>query len=82
MYESMETLRSELLKVVQGSTELVRKAGTLQVPSWRFPEKLAVSLDVEATLKEGPLVADSNIFLLELLIDRSCLYHLLLHFSY
>ena len=66
----METLRSDLLKVVQGSTELVRKAGNMQVPSWRFPEKLAVSLDVEETLKEGPSGVNSNIFFLELLIDR------------
>lgn len=71
----METLKSELFKIVQGSAELVCKAGSLQVPSWRFPEKLAISLDVDKTLKEGPSASatDKDIFLLELIIDRSFL---------
>ena len=67
----METRKSELLKIVQGSSELVKKAGNIQLPSWRFPEKLAVLLDVEETLKGGPSGIDKNVFFLELLIDRS-----------
>ena len=66
----METLKNDLLKIVQGSLELNGKSGPLQAPSWRFPEKLAGSVDIDEALKALPLVADSHVFLLELIIDR------------
>ncbi len=67
----MEALKSDLKKVVLASAELISRAGSLQVPSWRFPEKLATSLDIGGVLEEGAKdkVADQN-FILELIIDR------------
>ncbi len=67
----METLRSDLKKISLGSAELVSRAKTLQAPSWKFPEKLAVTLDLEGTLKDGlKKDKDNHSFLLELVIDR------------
>ena len=69
---TMETLRGNLEKVLQGSAGLIKRAGSLQCPSWKVPEKLAVSLDVGKVLDEG-LSQDqtsSQFFILELIIDR------------
>lgn len=60
------TLRTELKKILTGSADLVNRAGSLQSPSWKFPEKLAISLDVEGALKAG----DSHSHVLELVVDR------------
>lgn len=64
----METLRSDLKKILTGSAELVSRAKSLQAPSWRFPEKLAVSLNLEDCLKQE--VSHHSKLLLELVIDR------------
>lgn len=73
-FASMETLRSELKKVLLGSADLVSRAGPLQSPSWKFPEKLAISLDVERALEEEKGSKDdkaqSHVFILELVVDR------------
>lgn len=68
----METLVSDLKKIVLGSADLVGRAGSLQSPSWRFPEKLAVSLDVGKALEGGTTLdkTSSHFFVLELVIDR------------
>ena len=67
----METLRTDLKKISLGSAELVNRARSLPAPSWKFPEKLAVTLDLEGTLKEGLTQdVDNHRFLLELVIDR------------
>ena len=62
----METLRGELKKILVGSADLVKRAGSLQFPSWKFPEKLAVSVDVEGALN----AEDSHSLVLELVVDR------------
>lgn len=64
----METVRSDLKKILLGSADLLNRAGSLQAPSWKFPEKLAVSLDVEEALREGQ--DEPHSFILELVIDR------------
>ena len=68
---AMETLRGDLKKISRGSAELVSRASLLQAPSWKFPEKLAVTLDVDEALKDG-LKQETNAhnFLLELVVDR------------
>lgn len=65
----METIVSDLKKVVQGSADLVSRASTLQSPSWKFPEKLAVSLDVGKALDTLDK-SSGHFFVLELVIDR------------
>ena len=69
----METLKSDLKKIVLGSADLLSRAGPLQAPSWKFPEKLAVSLDLEGSLRDGLNHAEpvyNHLFFLELVIDR------------
>ena len=70
----METLRGDLEKVLQGSAGLIKRASSLQCPSWKFPEKLAVSLDVGKVLEEGLKLsqdqASRQFFILELIVDR------------
>lgn len=66
----METLKNDLVKVAQTSLELSGKVGTVQAPSWRFPEKIAASVNIEEALKGLPQSADSHVFLLELIVDR------------
>ncbi len=68
--DSMEALNNDLLKVVQSCAELSGKVGPLQVPSWRFPEKLAHSVNIEEHLEKIPETANSHVFVLELIIDR------------
>lgn len=70
--ESMETLVTDLKKIVLFSADLVSRAGSLQSPSWKFPDKLAVSLDVGRSLEAGITddKANSHFFVLELVIDR------------
>lgn len=67
----METLRSDLKKILLGSADLLNRAGSLQAPSWKFPEKLAISLDVEGALKADK-ADSSHLLVLELIIDRYC----------
>lgn len=64
----METLVPDLKKIVLGSADLIRRASSLKSPSWKFPEKLAVSLDVGRALEERDEKATP--FVLELVIDR------------
>lgn len=71
----METLRNDLKKILLGSADLLSRAGSLQAPSWKFPEKLAVALDVEGVLKEGLNHDDNHFFILELVIDRCYKLH-------
>lgn len=74
----METLKSDLKKILSGSAELLSRASSIQAPSWKFPEKLAISLDVERVLKEGVNHDESvynHFFILELVIDRCCVIH-------
>ena len=68
----METLVSDLKKIVQGSADLVSRVGSLQSPSWKFPEQLGVSLDVGKALDSGSTLdeSSSHFFVLELVIDR------------
>lgn len=68
----METLVSDLKKIVLGSADLVGRADSLQSSSWKFPEKLAISLDVGRALEGGTTLdkASSHFFVLELVIDR------------
>ena len=67
----METLKNDLKKIMSGSAGLVKGAGPLQVPSWRFPEKMAISLDIEEVLKRDMKDgAENHNLLLELIIDR------------
>jgi hypothetical protein len=68
----METLVSDLKKIVQGSAGLVGGISALQSPSWKFPEKLAVSLNVEKALESAATLdrPSSHLFVLELVIDR------------
>ena len=71
----METVRGDLKKILQASSELLSRAGSLQAPSWKFPEKLGVALNVEEALKQGlkPDQPEQNhFFILELIIDRCC----------
>lgn len=66
----METLVTDLKKIVLGSADLISRASSLQSPSWKFPEKLAISLDVGRALEEKDDRANSHPFVLELVIDR------------
>ena len=65
----MEGLRSDLRGVQAALKDLLeRMECRLQVPSWRFPEKLSSSLNIDELLrKQGD---DCHVFLLELIIDR------------
>ncbi len=82
----IESLRSDILGVQAGMKELLGRVGQLQAPSWRFPERLATSLDAEGLLKDATHSAPStapgesqtskaesystHVLMLELLVDR------------
>ena len=66
--DSMETAKSELKKIVTGFAELLKKSGPLEAPSWRFPEQLSTSVNIEEVLKSEK--GSSHEFILELIIDR------------
>ena len=65
-------LRQDLLTLQSSVRELLGKSKKIQVPSWRFPEKLASEVDVETALttSHNEAVEGSALLLLELTIDR------------
>lgn len=76
----IDSLKSDL-RGIQGGLKEVLLAFTnregLQVPSWRFPERLAVSLDTEEVLRNVVSSTGSeernysaHVLLLELVVDR------------
>ena len=73
--DHMDNLKSDL-KSVQGviADLLTRLGGDLSAASWRFPERLAASLDPHQVLKERERenegLGDNRQLLLELLVDR------------
>lgn len=76
-----ESLRNDVAGVNAGLKELLCTVGDLQTPSWRFPERLAASLDMEGLLKDAAAepapqtgeadCSSTRVLLLELLVDRS-----------
>lgn len=76
----IENLRTDVLAIHNASKEVLAKAGDLKVPSWRFPEKLGASVDVDGLLKDLCYSSShdkdcaSHVLLLELAVDRS-LFH-------
>ena len=68
---SHQHLRQDLLTLQSSIREISGKAKKIHVPSWRFPEKLAVDVDVETVLKASQNEGEENaMLLLELMIDR------------
>lgn len=69
-------MKSDVLAIHNATKGVLAKTGDLQVPSWRFPEKLSTSVDVEALLKDLRYTAShdndcaAHMLLLELTIDR------------
>ena len=69
----MEILRNDLKNIQGGLKELLNRVGPLEVPSWRFPEKVANSVSIEEVLNDVSFSnGDSNnkILILELVVDR------------
>lgn len=72
---AMESLKSDL-KSVQGVIKdlVTNLGGELPVASWKFPEKLAASLDPLEVLQshdvEGARPGENRTLLMELLVDR------------
>lgn len=69
----MDAFRNDLKNIQGGLKELLSKVGPIEVPSWRFPEKTATSVNLEEVLKGvGPTGGDSSskVLVLELLVDR------------
>ena len=70
----IESLKNDLRSFQGGLRELLSKTEGLQVPSWRFPERLAVSVDTEELLKDVSYCSKDNcsthVMLLELVVDR------------
>ena len=76
----IDSLKSDLCGIQGGLKEVLlafpNREG-LQVPSWRFPERLAVSLDIEEVLRNVVYSTGSeeknypdHVLLLELVVDR------------
>lgn len=71
----MESLKSDLKNVQSVIKDLLGQlSGDMSVASWRFPQKLAVTLDPQEVLLsrdcEEEEVGDRKILLMELLVDR------------
>ncbi len=59
--QSIESLRNDVQGVHAGLKELLSRTGDIQAPSWRFPERLATSLDTEGLLKDATSSASSTV---------------------
>jgi len=76
----IESLKSDLRSIQSGLKDVLlacTKRESLQVPSWRFPEKLAASLDTDEMLRDLAYSSSSedmncstHVLLLELVVDR------------
>lgn len=73
----IESLRNDLKAIQGGLKELVSRAEGLQVPSWRFPEKLSTSLEVQELMKGASYSTgdeekncSTHVLLLEIAVDR------------
>ena len=76
----IESLKSDLRSTQSGLKEVLlacTKREGLQVPSWRFPEKLAASLDTDEMLRDlvysngsEEMNCSTHVQLLELVVDR------------
>ena len=77
----IDSLRSDVLTIHNASKDVLTKAGELKVPSWRFPEKLSTSIDVDTLLKDlcysnsHDKDCASHVLLLELIVDRSFFFY-------
>lgn len=59
------------LRAVQSALGEVLSCVQPQVPSWRFPERLAAGLELEGVLSSSDESRESNrVFLLEVIVDR------------
>lgn len=68
---SHQRLRQDLLTLQSSIRDILGKSKKIQVPSWKYPEKLAADVDVESTLKDSQNDVDDNaVLLLELVVDR------------
>ena len=85
----IESLKSDLRSIKSGLKEVLlacTKRESLQVPSWRFPEKLAASLDTDEMLRDLAYSSSSedmncstHVLLLELVVDRWTTYNITIH---
>lgn len=85
----IESLKSDLRSIKSGLKEVLlacTKRESLEVPSWRFPEKLAASLDTDEMLRDLAYSSSSedmncstHVLLLELVVDRWTTYNITIH---
>lgn len=85
----IESLKSDLRSIQSGLKEVLlacNKRESLQVPSWRFPEKLAASLDTDEMLRDlayssgrEDMNCSAHVLLLELVVDRWTTYIITIH---
>ena len=85
----IESLKSDLRSIKSGLKEVLlacTKRESLEVPSWRFPEKLAASLDTDEMLRDLAYSSSSedmncstHVLLLELVVDRWTTYSITIH---
>jgi len=85
----IESLKSDLRSSQSGLKEVLlacTKRESLQVPSWRFPERLAASLDTDEMLRDlayssgsEDMNCSTHVLLLELVVDRWTTYIITIH---
>ncbi|MEQ2191585.1 hypothetical protein XENOCAPTIV_030673, partial [Xenoophorus captivus] len=75
--DCIKSLRKDVVDIQSAIVDVVSRTGPVRYTSWKFPDKLACSLDMVALLGEYDFVdgedaynQHSHIVLLELVVDR------------